>query len=241
MNIAVYAIAKNEERHLARWYAACREADHVVLVDTGSTDNTVSAARELGVVVHELKLKEWRFDLARNAALGLVPTGVDWCISLDMDEILSAGWREKLEEAATRFPEATRLQCLLIANAHCENAAKIQFLAERIHRRHGYFWKHPVHEVVAPMPGMRDQKRVVDGFCIEHHPDDEKPRASYLAMLELSVREDPESDRNSHYLGREYFFRGMWRKSIDELARHLGLESARWNEERAASARYIAR
>ena len=51
MKIAVYAIAKNEEKHLARWQEVCKEADHVVLLDTGSTDNTVSAARELGLTV----------------------------------------------------------------------------------------------------------------------------------------------------------------------------------------------
>lgn len=41
MIITVYAIAKNEEKFAARWAASMREADNVVVLDTGSTDGTV--------------------------------------------------------------------------------------------------------------------------------------------------------------------------------------------------------
>jgi len=60
-------------------------------------------------------------------------------------------------------------------------------------------------------------------------------------LLELAVREDPQNDRNCHYLGREYMFRGEWQKAIETLTRHLTLPSAVWADERCASMRYIAR
>ena len=59
--------------------------------------------------------------------------------------------------------------------------------------------------------------------------------------MELSVREAPEDDRNVHYLGREYFFRGRWDDCIRTLKRHLTLKTATWADERAASMRYIAK
>ena len=62
-----------------------------------------------------------------------------------------------------------------------------------------------------------------------------------MPLLELSVAEDPEDDRNLHYLGREYLYYGQYDRCIETLQRHLSLPKARWADERAASMRYIAR
>lgn len=76
---------------------------------------------------------------------------------------------------------------------------------------------------------------------LDHHPDHSKSRGQYLPLLELSVEEDPEDDRNVHYLGREYMYKGQWDACIAVLRRHLAMPTARWRDERAASMRYIAR
>lgn len=80
--IAVYAIAHNEEHHVERWAASARDADQIVLVDTGSTDRTVQRARELGVAVHEIRIEPFRYDVARNRALAFVPGDIDFCGTL---------------------------------------------------------------------------------------------------------------------------------------------------------------
>jgi tetratricopeptide (TPR) repeat protein len=57
--------------------------------------------------------------------------------------------------------------------------------------------------------------------------------------LEIAVQEDPQDDRNAHYLAREYFFNGQNDKAEAEFKRHLALPTARWNAERAQSYRYL--
>ena len=52
MKVAVYAIALNEVRFVERFMASAREADLVVVADTGSTDGTAAALDREGVVVH---------------------------------------------------------------------------------------------------------------------------------------------------------------------------------------------
>src|SRR5688572_30281194 len=99
MKVAVYTIAKNEERFAERWARSCEEADYRVVLDTGSTDKTVERLRSLGVTVHSAEIRPWRFDVARNQSLALVPEDAEVCIALDMDEILVPGWREALERA----------------------------------------------------------------------------------------------------------------------------------------------
>jgi tetratricopeptide (TPR) repeat protein len=76
---------------------------------------------------------------------------------------------------------------------------------------------------------------------LKHYPDPTKSRGQYLPLLEKSIREYPNSDRNMHYLGREYMFYGMYDKSIETLKRHLEMPQATWKDERAASMRFIAR
>ena len=67
-----------------------------------------------------------------------------------------------------------------------------------------------------------------------------RPHKQYLPLLELSVEEEPEDDRNTHYLGREYMYRGRWDDCIRTLEHHLSMPTATWKDERAASMRYIA-
>ncbi len=98
MKIAVYTIALNEEKFVERWYESAKDADYLLIADTGSTDKTVKLAKKLGVNVINISIKPWRFDDARNAALASLPDDIDMCISLDMDEVLDEGWREALEK-----------------------------------------------------------------------------------------------------------------------------------------------
>ena len=51
MRIAVYAICKNESQFVDRWMDSMSEADQVVVLDTGSTDDTVERLKKRGAQV----------------------------------------------------------------------------------------------------------------------------------------------------------------------------------------------
>lgn len=107
MKIAVYAISKNEAQFVERFCESAKDADGIFIADTGSTDDTAEQAAKHGAIVHDICITPWRFDLARNAALALIPRDYDICISLDLDEIMEPGWREEIErvwvEGTTRL------------------------------------------------------------------------------------------------------------------------------------------
>lgn len=77
LRVCVYAICKNEEKFVKRWYRSMSEADEIVVLDTGSTDGTVPLLRELGATVYCETIDPWRFDTARNHALAHVPEETD--------------------------------------------------------------------------------------------------------------------------------------------------------------------
>lgn len=237
MKVCVYAISKNEEKFVGRWVNSMKEADEIYVLDTGSTDNTIEALKKFNVNVTVKKIDPWRFDVARNESLKLVPEDADICVCTDLDEVFEEGWRKKLEAVWNSNTTRARYNYNWSFDENGEPA--VNFYIEKMHIRNGYQWTHPVHEVLT-YEG-EEHTITIPNITLNHYPDASKSRSNYLPLLELSVKEDPEDDRNMHYLGREYMYYKKWNEAIDTLIKHLHLKRATWKDERAASMRFIAR
>ncbi|HEY9647638.1 MAG TPA: glycosyltransferase family 2 protein, partial [Chroococcidiopsis sp.] len=84
MNLSLCMIVRNESEPLPRCLASVRSlVDEMVIVDTGSTDETVAIAQSFGAQVFHA---EWQDDFAaaRNEALQHV--NGKWVLVLDADE-----------------------------------------------------------------------------------------------------------------------------------------------------------
>lgn len=231
MKIAIYAIAKDEAKHVERFMSAAADADTIIIADTGSTDDTATLARDLGAKVYHISVVPWRFDKARDAALALVPADVDVCISVDLDEVMQPGWREAVE--AAWVPGTTRLRYKF------DFGAGIVYTCEKAHTRDNYFWKYPIHEYITPAVGFAEQMAVTDACLTAHHPDNTKSRGQYLPMLEMAVRENPECQRSQFYLAREFYYYSRWQDCITEFEKYLDMSGAVWNVERTFARRCI--
>ena len=234
MKIAVYTIALNEQQHIQQWADSTADADYRLILDTGSTDQTTTLAHQLGIHTITRVITPWRFDTARNMALSMIPKDIDICIALDMDEQLQPGWRQALEQIPAG---TTRPRYKYIWSWNPDGTEGLVYGGDKIHTRHGYHWKHPVHEVIKPE--IEEHQHWVDGLEIHHHPDASKSRSQYLPLLKMAVTEDPRDDRNQFYLARELYFSGDYGLAQYHFARHL--ELSLWNPERAASHRYLAK
>ena len=216
MKVAVYTIALNEEQFVQRWYESSKEADYHLICDTGSTDKTVDTALSLGINVVTCKVKPFRFDDARNYSLFSIPEDIDYCIALDMDEVMVPGWRAELEKALAEGTD--RPQYRFITDWDAEGKPAVEFDGFRIHRRHGVRWIYPIHEVPSTFDGTDVRKKY--NFEIHHRPDKTKSRGQYLPMLQMAAKENPDS-RNLYYLGREYFYRQQFEECAKVLKEYL--------------------
>lgn len=231
--ICVYTITKNEEKFVKRWADSAREADLLLMADTGSTDRTVEICKEEGVVVHEICITPWRFDHARNANIALIPKDMDICICMDADEVLEPGWRQEIEKVWVEG--TTRLRYMF------DWGAGIKFQYEKIHARHGYRWHHPCHEYPTPDGRINERYAYTNKLLVSHYPDPTKSRGQYLDLLELSVKEDPHCPRNAFYYARELSFYAKWEEALTECKRYLALPGATWGNERCYAYRVMGR
>lgn len=235
MKVAVYTIALNEAAFVDRYMDALGDADLVLVADTGSTDGTQAALRSRGAVVHDIRVRPWRFDDARNASLALVPDDVDVCLVVDLDEVLSEGWRTDLE---TEWGDATRGRYLYVFSHRPDGTPDMTYWHDRAHSRFGYRWVYACHEHLVA-------DRIDERYCdlsLEMHQfaDRGKPRGHYLPLLEVNALENPDLPRAAHYLGREYTYVQRWADALVHLERHVTMPQSVWGPERAASFRLIA-
>ena len=237
--ICVYAICKNESAFVDRWLEPLDEADMIVVTDTGSTDDTAARLEARGVRVHTFIPETFRFDVCRNYCLDRIPSDIDICVSLDMDEIIMPGWRDAIERAWTDKTALGRY--IFNWSLREDGTPEVQYHYDRIHSRRGWRWVYPTHEILEYTLNGNPLQTFIPDLTVNHYPDKEKCRSFNLPLLELAVRENPHSARNLHYLGREYMYAEKWQNCIDTLTEYLSPNISFWDEERSASMRFIAR
>jgi glycosyltransferase involved in cell wall biosynthesis len=233
MKLAVYAIAKNESKHVARWYESVKDADEIVVLDTGSTDDTVQLLKDLGVKVVQAELEPFRFDVARNAALNAVSPNADYCMFLDMDEVLDAGSIDTIRSAIS---DHSMYVVNLVFSTNSDGSPSVWYPREAIHKRTEFYWHYPVHEVLMGYSNTYSHERIE--INVYHLPDTEKDRSSYVNLLEMAVDENPDDPRCAQYLGREYYYDQRWLDAIMWLRRHIDIET--YGPFRSESASYIS-
>ena len=240
--ISVYAIAKNEASVAARWYECVKEADEVCVLDTGSTDDTVKILRDLGAKVTVKTYDDWSFAVARNDSMKLASPDADILFTLDLDETIALGWRNKLENAWIEEEKKGNKPVGVIYKyiwSWMSNGKEAQsFYVRKIHANGTGKWKYRCHELLTEVNGYQF---FLNDFVVEHHQNRQTNRSKYLPLLEKDAKEMPNDDRSAYYYARELMYGEKWHQAAKEFERHLSLPSAGWRAERASSMRNIAR
>ncbi len=90
--ISAAIITLNESRNIKRLLKSLYFCDEIVVVDTGSTDDTVSIARKMGAKIKKIKFKD--FSHAKNTAVSACRC--DYILSVDADEEISENLAKKI-------------------------------------------------------------------------------------------------------------------------------------------------
>jgi glycosyltransferase involved in cell wall biosynthesis len=94
--LSVIIITRNEAANIRACIASVAWADEIIVVDSGSRDDTVSIAQEMGAKVY-LHVDWPGFGPQKNRALGYACN--EWIFSIDADERVTPQLRTELEQA----------------------------------------------------------------------------------------------------------------------------------------------
>lgn len=144
MKLGAYAISLNEQHNVVRFCAQTQGFDSVTVLDTGSTDHTVTMLRAQGVTVHEHAWSEFDFSVARNLSAQLTPEDQDWLMVVDFNDHFDNVCELRNQLTHTSADAATVNYLSSEDPAYCEHKL-------RLHRPHTHTWCKAVHEYLIPM------------------------------------------------------------------------------------------
>jgi len=108
VKLSLALIARNEARCLARCLSSVRPiVDEMIVVDTGSTDDTVPIAREFNAKVSHFA---WRDDFSAARNFSLEQASGAWIVVLDADEHASEGLTDDISRFIKNRPAIGRLK-----------------------------------------------------------------------------------------------------------------------------------
>ncbi len=207
MKISVVMIVKNEEVLLGRCLDSVREADEIIICDTGSSDRTIEiASRYTDKVFTDYVWNDSYCD-ARNHAKGKA-TG-DWILSIDADEYLH-------DFSAVRAAAAQAFQAVN-CNLYSEGDRQWHAFPRLFKNASHIFWTEDIHNIPNVAGEEVGDVRITYGWSPAHQLDPDRS----LRILEKSVRRDPANIRARFYLGREYWYRKRYEDCVLELGRYV--------------------
>ena len=239
MSVSVAMIVKNEEKVIRRCMKSAKLfADEIILVDTGSTDETMKIAREYTDKVFqserfnsETEVKDFHFGLARNESLGKC-TG-DWIVWMDADDVIPKSSAKKIREIAqTQTPS--------FCYSFLVNTGDTSFEHVRMFpNKKGVLFdeNHACHEFPL-LKGLQSVRR--RDITVFHHPlVDNNSRKRNLEILEQDYHVRGIKDaRTMFYLANAYAENGCMKQALEMY--DLYFEIADWKEEKLFARLYKA-
>ena len=234
-NICLNMIVKNEAPVLPRLFRSVKDyIDYYVIVDTGSTDDTIDLIKRemsgygIDGEVHE---REWiNFGVNRQQALELaVEAGkADWLLFIDADEELGVSdprFFETLEPGVSYDLE----------KHHSGVRYAVPHLIDI--RQTRWKWEGPVHNYLVNLGGSQQRQLREDVWIIYHAGEGAKsrgltPEQKYLRdaeLLEQDLRQRPDHARSQFYLAQSYRHAGHLERAYEAYGRRAAMQG--WMEE----------
>ena len=231
VKISVSMIVKNESACLATALQSVADSDEIVVVDTGSDDDTIAIAEAHGATVHHGERFQWcdNFSVSRNQSLDLC-TG-DWVLIIDADEELRSGDMAKIRRACA----ATTAKALYFDLVSASNPEQVHRSIRCFRRLPEIRWRGAIHNYLSCSEGEPVDAQITYGYSEAHKKDPDRA----LRILSAEVGRYPEAARERYYLAREYWYRNNYAEAIVHWREYLKV--ATWAPEMADAWLMLAR
>jgi glycosyltransferase involved in cell wall biosynthesis len=213
-------IVKNEERNLARCLDSVRGlAGELIVVDTGSTDETPRIAARYRAEVIPFDFTVVDFAAARNHALSRARGR--WILMLDADETLDQAGVPTIERLIAGDEDAGYFLERHNHSSDSETPIK-DYVVRLFPNRPDYRYRGRVHEIIDSAILAAGGRLHKTDIRIDHtfSSDPEARRRKnrwYIEILKEEIARDPSDDSRLDFLAAEYHQLGMFDEAIETM------------------------
>lgn len=218
--VSLCMIVKNEEDVLGRCLSSIKSiVDEIIIVDTGSTDNTIYIAKEYGAKVFEF---QWQndFSAARNYSISKAKS--KWILILDADEVFN-------EEDCEKFQELIRNTIydgfhFVIHNYMCDgdtNDYTIHYAFRLLRNNHKYKFEGKIHEQIIGIVSDNITNEITSANIVIYHfgymnniIKTKNKRARNIPILKKQLEEEPNNAFYLFNMGNEYMAQNLIKDAL---------------------------
>lgn len=218
-SISVCMIAKDEEQTIGRILDCAKKfADEIIVVDTGSKDNTKEIAKNYTTKVFDFV---WCDDFSKARNYAFEKATCDYQMWLDADDFINEENIKKLQQLKNLEEDFDVCMCKYALDFDESGKAHFEFERERILKRELSFkWIGKVHESIAPYG-----KIIHSDITIEHRKIKQNSPKRNLKIYQKMKREKVEfSPREIYYYARELYYNNHILSAIKMLKKFLKIQ-----------------
>jgi hypothetical protein len=195
--------------------------DEVVVVDTGSTDNTIEIAEGCGA---DVWCYQWEEDFSGPLNFALSAATGDFVFRLDSDEVINPETYPVLEDLV-RQPSASYLAHIFSTITRGNSQTSLESTMVRFFpRTTPIVYGGTIHENIAiQQMGVRDSGISITHYGYSDPEVERKKQYRNKVILERELEKNPEDPSLHHYMGITYHVLGQHRSAIKEFQTVLDL------------------
>ena len=166
--ISLCMIVKNEENNLDKCLKSIVSyVDEIIIVDTGSTDNTKEITYNFTDKVYDFV---WVDDFSKARNFSISKANNDWILVLDADEFLINFDELQVQDFISNDEKCIgRIERIefITQNRHAEEVQKSSERISRLFNKKYYLYEGRIHEQVMPMDGTISKTEFVN-ISVDH-------------------------------------------------------------------------
>ena len=211
MKFTVAIIGRNEQDVILRCVKLVSDADEIVYMDTGSTDNTLKELKKYkGKNLVIAPQYQWRDDFshARNVCTSYAKN--DWILTIDCDEEVEEGTVKTIERELDNQADLPGFNGFKVSVV-LPNETSPQL---RVHRKSNH-WFRPAHNRLTVIHGFTPLNVSIKANTGSSHTYDPEMRKRIITRY---LGTNPTDAEMWYYLGREYMKVGDIQGAIDKFS-----------------------
>ena len=224
-SLSLCMIVKDEGKTLERCLNSVKSfINEIIIVDTGSKDNTVEIAKKFNAKIYKFKWID-DFSAARNFAFSKATS--DYIMWLDGDDFINEDDIKKIESLLSNMDSSyDYISAEYILARNSEGKVSTSLRRNRIVKRQSAFlWVGNVHEYLAVYG-----KGLEGNFSIEHGKVKEYTDRNLQIFKTMEKNNKKFTPRDIYYYANELFDNGYYKESIDQYNKFIDTKEG-WIED----------